>query len=656
MSVPSIQAMTRKGRTPHPLLVALIAMALWRRAAPLSQPRNQSPRPRGSVKQRQQRHQPIMQHQQRQDSSEERRQQSRQTNNPLLSLNLNLDALARSQAAERAQELYQRIAALHREGYYAVSPDVVSFNSVLKAWQSDPARALEFWEQEVDQLAKPNKPNVRSYNIFLLALAKAGLYQPAEKLLQQMQLANSAVVPDRISYNTVLLAFALSKEPTAAARADSLLREMLVSNTTTVDTVSFNTVIAAWSAHPEPKTAARKAEEWLRQLKAQPGLRPDVYSYTTVLQAWTRCAAPKAPHNKDKQNLEAATVASQRARQLLQEMQTAGLQPNRVTYTVVMQTLAAAGQPEQAHAVLEDMMLAPDNAEMRPDCVAFSALIDGYAQQAAIMPRTAVQHVQSLLQQMKDLGVAPNARTYTSVFSTLAHSRLWEAGPLAVQYLQEMRDSSVPPSVIHYNAALDVWAKSPRADKAQHAAKLWRDMQQAGVVADSITYNTLLACTAHVFGSDDLKREALRMGLQVFSDLQDHGRPNTLSYHYWFKTIRKLMPPNSAARLTVVQQAFALCCQQGCLNDMVLQYVKQHMVRTPQEFHALLAGVDNGETWSHNKDKPDITIVDLPATWSRHAFGPNRRKKNRSSRSTTTTTTPKRTTTQRRIDNTDKIM
>ena len=54
----------------------------------------------------------------RETTSEEiqrdRRQWSRDVGtNPLLSLNLNLDALARSEASERAQELYQRIAALH---------------------------------------------------------------------------------------------------------------------------------------------------------------------------------------------------------------------------------------------------------------------------------------------------------------------------------------------------------------------------------------------------------------------------------------------------------------------------------------------------------------------------------------------------------------
>jgi hypothetical protein len=45
--------------------------------------------------------------------------------------------LAQSGAAPRAQELLQRISALCEEGHYEVAPDVVSSDSVLKAWKAD---------------------------------------------------------------------------------------------------------------------------------------------------------------------------------------------------------------------------------------------------------------------------------------------------------------------------------------------------------------------------------------------------------------------------------------------------------------------------------------------------------------------------------------
>lgn len=55
---------------------------------------------------------------------QEKRQKSLAAGNqPLLSLNLNLDALVRGNAPDRAQELFTRIRALHADGYYATAPD-----------------------------------------------------------------------------------------------------------------------------------------------------------------------------------------------------------------------------------------------------------------------------------------------------------------------------------------------------------------------------------------------------------------------------------------------------------------------------------------------------------------------------------------------------
>lgn len=154
---------------------------------------------------------------------QERRQESLDAGrDPLLSLNLNLDALARAKAPDRAQQLFQRISALHEEGYYSEPPNTVSFNTVLKAWNDDPAKALEFWES-----AEKIPKNIRSYNTFLFALAKSGCDKESSSLLRSMLAINSRVKPDLISWNTVLLAHARSGCANSAPRAELLLQTML---------------------------------------------------------------------------------------------------------------------------------------------------------------------------------------------------------------------------------------------------------------------------------------------------------------------------------------------------------------------------------------------------------------------------------------------
>jgi pentatricopeptide repeat protein len=632
--------------------------------------------------------------------SQQRRQESLDAgHHPLLSLNLNLDALARAQAAERAQELYHRIAALHVEGYYAVAPDVVSFNSVLKAWQSDPVQALEFWKT-ASGAGSELQLNVRSYNTLILSLAKAGLFDQALLVLRQMQetAADASsygamiILPDRITYNTVLLAAAVSRETAAAKAAEELLREMIKSEYLQPDTISYNTVIDAWSNLAKPD----RAEYWLQQLVAPSSssstssaslrktgkkVRPDVYSFTTVIQAWAVTGGPKAClraweilQDMLREDKNADVDADQqpgdtlplRPNQILQDMlredndddydkrqrgNVRQLRPNKVTYTVVMHALCRNGELTKAQSLLEDMLDQADRRpETRPDVVTFSVLLDGWAAVAGEHPEEALRAVGTLLRRMNELAVdwpdtAPTAQTYTSVLSALAHSRQYQAPDQALGVLQTMStDAGVEPTVIHYNAALDCCAKSPRADKVDVAVNIWKTMREAGVECDGITWNSLLAVSAGAFGTPANRRRSLQLALHVWSILQQrekedgdegdegddgiHDRnyirdpPTSLTFYYFFKTIRKFME-SSPARWKLTVNAFESCCQHGCLNEIVLELVVQHLIPSPEQGRALLKEYWLDDTSTNDKA---VLIEDLPKEWTFRAMRNRRRR------------------------------
>ncbi len=157
-------------------------------------------------------------------ASNRRRESLAQGNNPLISLNLNLDALAQSRAAPRAQELLQRIHALYQEGYYEVSPDTVSYNSVLKAWKEEdnPDKAYEFLQQMLLHQTDEIQVDVISLNTVILAFAKQGNYPQAEDLLRQMQEREDLPDPDTVTYNSVLYAYCVSADEGTAMQAESL--------------------------------------------------------------------------------------------------------------------------------------------------------------------------------------------------------------------------------------------------------------------------------------------------------------------------------------------------------------------------------------------------------------------------------------------------
>jgi len=96
---------------------------------------------------------------------------------PLISLNMNLDYLAKSgqrNSAARAEELLLRIEKLYSEGYYDVMPDSVSYNSVMNAYVlsdevSDAGKEVERLIHRMEEISKAEgnnalKPNVITFN------------------------------------------------------------------------------------------------------------------------------------------------------------------------------------------------------------------------------------------------------------------------------------------------------------------------------------------------------------------------------------------------------------------------------------------------------------------------------------------------------------
>ena len=214
---------------------------------------------------------------------------------PLESLNINLDSLAKSNeagSARRAQELLQRIAALHDEGYYAVAPDVVSINCVLNAWaRSDdrnaPQKAVDLVLEELEKdRTEAHFPNLITMNTLIHSFAKRGMAEQAELILRTMS-SKYGIEPDTISYNSCIFGFAKANKP---RKCEELLKEMIEESRKSPakdvkpDTVTFNTVLSAWGRSYH-WSAPNRAESLLRHMEQmyQAGndhVEPDNYSYS----------------------------------------------------------------------------------------------------------------------------------------------------------------------------------------------------------------------------------------------------------------------------------------------------------------------------------------------------------------------------------------
>jgi len=619
-------------------------------------------------------------------TSDDRRNESlEQGHHPLWSLNLNLDSLAQAGAGSRAQELLRRIHAMYTEGYYEVSPDIVSYNSVLKAWKEDeqPEAALELLETMIrnereagDEMEDPSsgldsssntssrsrssnksiRVDVISFNTVIAAFANQGNYHKALELMRKMQKKPKISDfggddsdgyfypdPDTITYNIVLYSLAQSNDLGTAAQAEKLLREMMMQKERTgmsvVDTTSFNTVLYAWSREGKKglnatsiaavtdmtakrttqkrpvstKMAAQRAEDLLTIMEelSEAGnlnVRPDVYSYTTAIQCWAKCSGPTT-------TLSTTTTEksiTDKSQAVLNRMVERGLQPNKLTYTALMNAFSKAGQPEQAECVLRQMT----QSHHQPDTVAISSIIDGWARISSKDRPEAATRAMQILEAMKGnalRGMGPTATTYTSVLTALAKSGSRDACDQAVDLLQDMeeeyaaiaaadalssRESAGPknqdqkrdkwsmrPTNIHYNCVLNAYAQSSRADKAIKAQQLMTVMENHSRLdfrPDTISYNSLMMACAHATGGQKLKEQSFKIALRTFKILVSNGGrktvyglyPTSTTFAHLFRACRKLLHPNNARRQTILTKSLTVCRKLGMLNFLVVHQVQ----------------------------------------------------------------------------------
>jgi pentatricopeptide repeat protein len=223
-----------------------------------------------------------------------------------------VDAWAKSnhpQAAQRAEFILNKMK----------SPNRVAYNAVMSAWarQGNVKEALRL-------LQKMPSCTTQDYNTLLAAHAKCGNAREAESLLNDMMSSEHDVVPDIVSYNCVLDAWAKSRDEGAAERALVLLQSLPEADARSFSCVASafvkkgnvdqvqsllaeaqdrgiemdaylqNTLLEAFAMRGE----ATRAQQYLDQME-QEGLANSV-SYNTVIKAWKRSGASDAAQQAEK--------------------------------------------------------------------------------------------------------------------------------------------------------------------------------------------------------------------------------------------------------------------------------------------------------------------------------------------------------------------
>lgn len=200
-------------------------------------------------------------------------------------------------SAERGEELLDRLIAEHMAGNEEAELTVTLFNAAMDGYgkignPEGVQRILRKMEstREIHSLLDHLRPDVFSMSTLATAWAKSRspeAAQKAEAILNYMDSQN--LVPNLITYNAVLHALAVGKQFDRALRAEDLVKRMKYLHETgrdcKPDVYSYQCLILAW-ANTNCPGSPQKAEQILRFLDKQSeegnkGLAPNVYCFTS---------------------------------------------------------------------------------------------------------------------------------------------------------------------------------------------------------------------------------------------------------------------------------------------------------------------------------------------------------------------------------------
>jgi pentatricopeptide repeat protein len=355
------------------------------------------------------------------------------------------------------------------------------------------------------------------------------------------------VKPNLISFNTVIDAWAKSKEPNAAENALNILQQMenisesLNDTSIYPDTISYSSVISA-IARSEKRNAGLQAVELLeRSLELYSNgmetLKPDSISFCTTLDALSK---------QSQFDQESIRVAQQMFRRMKQmgEDSDSSVQPTTIAYNIMLKIYASSGEIEELKLLFEDMLdsykkgdihVAPDDITYNTYLSALSNAKEGvYVKEALRMLREGEE----------DENVNLSVNAYVHVLGALAkQTRHGENFLKEIEKLLDSlearfldRKSEIMPNTACYNCYIDALSKCAFVkDKSTRAMEVLSRMKNFSKqcsssltlpLPDAITYTSIINTISYS------ENDNTKMAEDLISQMKAEGlKPNRYTYN-----------------------------------------------------------------------------------------------------------------------------
>jgi len=434
---------------------------------------------------------------------------------PIISLNMNLDYLAKSNqkdAAFRAEELLLRIEALHEDGYYEKSPDVCSYNCVINAFCLDSSRyghggigrrggvVMSTVRGYKNNNSKDQEGTLEEYATTNEELI-GGATSNAERLIQRMM--QKGLTPNDITYNTLLRC--ISKDMDLVGRENLNNQSKRRDNRSNPKTESKPSAsVSTRTAQTHQNLLVQKAESILSKME---DLQiANTISYNTMISILSKQQHPTS-HNSNNNNKNQAEESVRQAEACFHRMLSLStatsderIQPDTCSFNSLIGAYAKIGASipgaKERAIRAEDLLRQMENLyrenpegnkSVKPDVVSYSSVVSAYAKASMWGEEGCALKALEILKMMEELyeggeeGVKPNKRTYTAVINAFARTGQPENAEMILSNMKRRYelsgDVSLKPDTICFTSTIDAYAKKGGEEAAERAENLLHEME-----------------------------------------------------------------------------------------------------------------------------------------------------------------------------------
>ncbi|TYI33096.1 hypothetical protein ES332_A04G108600v1 [Gossypium tomentosum] len=343
----------------------------------------------------------------------------------------------------------------------------------------DLASALTAYEASKKNLSGPN---MYLYRAIIDTCGLCGDYMKSRNIYKD--LVNQRVTPNIYVFNSLMNVNAHDLGYTLDLYKD--MQNLGI----TADMASYNILLKACCLAHRVDLAQDIYNE-VKDLESTEVLKLDVFTYCTIIKIF------------------ADARLWQMALKIKEDMLSAGVTPNTVTWSSLINACAHAGLVVQAFQLFEEMILS--GCEPNSQCcnVLLHACVEASQYDRAfrlfrswtgsqegnidttynILMKacgTDYYHAKALMNEMKSFGLSPNHVSWTILIDICGGSGNVEG---AIQILKTMHVTGIKPDVVAYTTAIKVCVESKRL---KLAFSLFEEMKRYSVQPNLVTYNTLL--------------------------------------------------------------------------------------------------------------------------------------------------------------------